>query len=87
MSNENIIISSEIESLMSRRGIFHKDIERVFRWLREGRAGCVRNEDSTEFLVKAAIAMTTYYVEYRMEDGNYVVLDLYCHGTSIVSDE
>ena len=83
MEINDYIISSEIEELMTTRGIKRGDIERL---IASPNTKHFISEDGTLGVAKCYMGVNTYYLEYRPDGDKKVVTDAYSHWIAVESD-
>ena len=83
MEINGYIIGSEIEELMTARGIKQVDVERLTA---SPNTKHFISVDGTLGVAKCYMGVNTYYLEYRPEGNQKVVTDAYSHWIAVESD-
>lgn len=75
-------VSSEAKQLLEERHILEDEVRQVIHHA-ETEGEKLYLPDENRYLAKLKIGKATFYVEYSVEDGNYIVRSVYAHKAEI----
>lgn len=75
--------SEEVAALLEERGIHDEEIKRVI-YNAETTGDKLYQQEGDRFLARLRILEATFYVEYSVSGGNYIVHSAYAHRSEMV---
>jgi len=75
-------VSNEAKQLLEERHILEDEVRQVIHHA-ETEGEKLYLPDENRYLAKLGIGKATFYVEYSIEDGNYIVRSAYAHKAEI----
>ena len=80
-----LIKSDAVASLMEQRHILEDDVKQVI-YNAEATGDKLFQPEGNRYLAKMTLLNATFYVEYSVADGNYVVHTAYSHRSKIIEE-
>lgn len=71
-------VSNEVKQLLEERHILEDEVKQVIHHAETG-GEKLYLPDENRYLAKLKIGKATFYVEYSVEDGSYIVRSAYAH--------
>ena len=76
-------VNDNVKQLMEDRHISDDEVKKVIHHA-ETESDKLYLPDENRYLAKLRIGEATFYVEYSIEEGNYIVRSAYAHKTKII---